>query len=78
MDSATQSVMDYCRMNDITVSQMLEAGSSLENIIGQLVLDKERLTKKLMEVAAIAPRKITANGTTYIYRCPDHLVPETL
>lgn len=65
------------RHQDSTVYGMLEHGSSLEDIIVQLVDIRADLEKRLLNVELILPRKFTDDkGQTWVYRCPPHLVPD--
>jgi hypothetical protein len=55
---------------------MLAGGGSLESCVIALANEKEALVKRLMELEAIAPKKIKRpDGTVMIWRCPDELVP---
>ncbi len=62
--------------NDVTVHRMMRDCQPMEEIICQLVAEKEELLKNMTDLQMIAPRKITVEGETLIYRCPDHLVPD--
>jgi hypothetical protein len=63
---------------DPTVNAGLRAGLPLEDVIVALVEDKDRLMQRILELASIAPRKITLpNGEVRVWRCPDEFVPET-
>jgi len=69
--------------NDTTVNLMLRAGHSMEEIVVQLSREKTAQFKLFMReinrLEAIAPRKVVgADGKVYVYRCPDHLIPEPL
>ena len=70
--------MEWARLNDPTVCRALEAGMSLEEIIGLLLQEKHKLFGRVLELERIAPRAIIArDGKRVIWRCPDHLVPIT-
>ncbi len=63
--------------NDPLLARMVEVGYSFEQIVLELVQDRERLVDRIMKLEFIAPYKFKAtNGIEYIWRCPDHLVPE--
>lgn len=61
--------------NDVTVHSMLRNKSSLEEIIVALADEKQQLFQRVMELAEIAPKKITLpSGEVMIWRCPDELI----
>jgi hypothetical protein len=55
---------------------MFHCGLSKDDIIHQLVKDKEELLRRVCELDMIAPKKITVEGKTLIWRAPAHMVPE--
>jgi hypothetical protein len=63
-------------LTDSTVHWMTREGYSQETIICQLVKEKEGLWKRVAELELLAPRKVTINGETFVYRAPAHLIPE--
>lgn len=36
----------------------------------------EALIERVTNLESIAPKKITANGKTYVWHCPNELIPE--
>jgi len=44
-------------------------------MIIHLANQKQVLLEQIMKLEAIAPRKIIIGNDTYIYHCPDHLIP---
>ena len=71
------SAFDRVRLTDATVNAMLKHGRSLEETIVALVCEKNRFTKRIIELESIAPRKIVLpDGRIMMWRCPDELVPE--
>lgn len=63
---------------DATVNRMLKCGASLQDIIGVLAAEKERLVGRITELEGIAPKKIALkNGQVMVWHCPDELVPLT-
>lgn len=46
-------------------------------IILALANELERLRNEVMELQAIAPKKISHGGKTYVWHCPDDMIPET-
>ena len=70
------SPFERCRLTDPTVHRMLRYGASMEDVVVQLVAEKEMLFSRLRELEAIAPKRIAGpDGREWIYRCPDALVP---
>ena len=56
---------------------MLKMGKPLEDIIGELVAEKGKYLRRIMELESIAPRKIVLpDGRVMVWRCPDAFVPE--
>lgn len=60
-----------------TVHALSRRGASLESIIVALHLQITDLQKEVFQLQSIAPKRINVGGKSYIYHCPDHLVPET-
>jgi hypothetical protein len=49
---------------------------ALKLIAYHLTLRTRELEEQLIDLGMIAPKKVRgSNGETWIYRCPDHLVP---
>lgn len=62
---------------DPTVHAILKRGGTLAECVVALFRQKEELVDEVMRLKSIAPKKVTApDGTTYVYHCPDELVPE--
>jgi len=76
--SVTYETFEAVQHNDVTVHRMLREGRDLREIITALANEKLQLRHEVMELASIAPKKITVHGQTFIWRCPDELIPERL
>jgi hypothetical protein len=63
-------------LNDATVHCALQNGCSLEEIVAGLVEQKQEMLKRIIELQSIAPKRITSAGITYVWHCPDNLIPE--
>ena len=64
------------KRTDVVVHSMLRRGCSLEDIIVMLCKERDVILKRTLELEQIAPRKIVLpDGTVYIWRCPDSMVP---
>lgn len=64
-------------LTDATVNKMLKYGATKEDVIVELVAQRDKMMARVMELELIAPKKIRSpDGRTWIYRCPDHLIPE--
>ncbi len=61
--------------NDSTVHRCIEASMSEEEVIIQLVNEKELLLHRIMELESLCPKKIVADGKTYRWDCPTELLP---
>jgi hypothetical protein len=48
----------------------------LVDIIDKLVASRATLVARIIELETICPRKIRVGDTTYVYHCPDSLIPE--
>ena len=67
---------ERARLKDSTVMQMLHSGRSLKQIVGVLSEQKTRCVERIMELEAIAPRKIILpDGTIFVWRCPTEMLP---
>lgn len=63
---------------DGTVHQFMSAGRSLEDLVAQLVSEKNELIRRLMAVEAIVPKKIRLpSGKVVYWHCPVDLIPFT-
>jgi hypothetical protein len=62
---------------DPVVYRLHNLHTDLKEIVMELVKDKQALTNRIHELELIAPRKITVDGKTFVYRCPVELIPET-
>jgi 2-C-methyl-D-erythritol 4-phosphate cytidylyltransferase len=56
--------------------QFNQAEAAERSVIA-LATANEALFARVMELEQIAPKKITAGGQTFIWHCPDELVPES-
>lgn len=64
------------RRNDVTVDDMMRRLCPRSEIIVCLANQKAELQRVLLAMDGICPRRIkTADGKTYIYHAPDHLIP---
>lgn len=63
-------------MNDPVIKQAFSLGLSPESMIILLSNERVRLMEKLVTMELIAPRRITRGGRTFVWHCPDHLIPE--
>lgn len=70
------STFKECAHSEPIVYMAIRGGFSAETAIVALCNDRLRLIDRVMELERIAPKKIKAMGGTYIWRCPDELVPE--
>ena len=62
--------------NDVTVRRAIESGASHEQLITILAEQKRLLMQRILALELIAPRKMKgSDGVTYVWRCPDELVP---
>jgi hypothetical protein len=68
---------DACH-NDPTVRAAIAARLSHKELIGVLAEQKRLLIEMIVQLESIAPRKVTVEGKTYVWHCPDHLVPDHL
>lgn len=72
--SEPYKTIEAVKMNDAAVRQAFVLGMLPSEIIVMLVNQKDFLLRKIEKLEAIAPRKITYDGKTYIWRCPDELL----
>lgn len=71
-----ESDFDQVRRTDSTVATTLRYGGTVEDCVIQLAREKASLLQKLMELEAIAPRRIKLpDGKTVVYRVPENLIP---
>jgi hypothetical protein len=55
---------------------IIDAGGSAEDVAVALYAQVQQLTRLNVELSMIAPFRVRlGNGTEWIWRCPDHLVP---
>lgn len=73
--SDAQSMLDWAKRSSPVVANTLKSGGGLEAVIFNLVQENSRLFEAIIKLEAIAPRKFLIEGKTYIYRCPDEMVP---
>jgi hypothetical protein len=73
----TPSEFERVRLTDATVNKMLQYGATKDDVIVELVAQRNSMVSRAMDLELIAPRKVRApDGSVWIYRCPDHLIPE--
>lgn len=66
-------------MNVPIMHKIMREGGTSEDCALALANENAQLYKRIMELEAIAPRKIALpDGRIYLYRCPDELVPTTV
>ena len=66
----------YARMSDKTTYEMLSTGATLEEVIAALCIEKSQLVDRIVQLEAIAPRKLKSqDGTTLVWHCPDDMIP---
>lgn len=61
---------------DYTVYSSLCANAEKDLIILALVREKKKLLDRINELLSICPRKISNGKLTYVWHCPDDLIPE--
>lgn len=68
--------LTQAKNTDATVHRILSLGGTQADCVVALVNEKEALAKRIMELDAIAPKKIKLDdGRVMIWHCPDDLVP---
>ena len=66
------------RRHNPIVAAITRAGGTAEDCAVHLAAQNEKLMSKIIELEGIAPRRYKLDdGRKLIWRCPDHLVPET-
>lgn len=78
LDAATcsPSSFDEARLTDATVNKGMKYGATKEEIITQLVREKNALMKQLVSLEMIAPKRYRKpDGSEWVYHCPNHLIP---
>lgn len=79
LGAVTCSAFALARHNDVTVNAMLRANACHTEIIGVMAKEKAQLLARIMELEAIAPRRITLpDGRVMVWRCPDHLLQNSV
>ena len=75
-DTPRPETFDEARLTDATVNKGMRYGSTKEEIITQLVREKNALIKQVVSLEMIIPKRyIKPDGTEWVYRCPNHLIP---
>lgn len=60
------------------VAKCLEAGGNAKDCVALLVEQNIVLTKELLKLSTIAPKKIKlTDGRVMVWHCPDELIPFT-
>lgn len=63
--------------NDSTVARLVKKDALMSEIISELVVEKQGLLCRIIELEAIAPRKFTLpDGKIMAWQCPLELIPE--
>lgn len=81
-DPALASVSGYASYSDVyldeaVVASVLRRGGNAEDCVVALANMKAQLLARVMELEAIAPKKIkTPDGKVYVWHCPTDLIPE--
>lgn len=72
------ATFDHLRLHNPIVAQIMRAGGTAEDCVVALAAHNDRLMDRLMALERIVPRQIRLpNGRVMVWRCPNHLVPET-
>ena len=59
-----------------TARHVVMSGGSAQDVAVALYAEVQLMTKKAVELSAIAPFRVRAkDGREYVYRCPDEFVP---
>jgi hypothetical protein len=75
---ATGSAFQHLRLHNPIVAHIMRAGGTAEDCAVALAVHNDRLVDRLMTLEGIAPRRIKLpDGRVMVWRCPDHLIPET-
>lgn len=70
--------LSWAANTDPTVYRMLEACYSLEQIISNLVKQKQEMFETIRNLDSLCPKKYKLpDGTIMVWHCPNHLIPET-
>ena len=64
------------RLNNPIVAAVFDSGGSLGDCVIALVEQNRALLDRNAILEGIAPRRIAIGEQTYIWRCPDDLVPD--
>lgn len=70
--------IEESRRNNAVVNAVLRAGGTLEDCVGALVRREQEFIQRIIELETIAPRRIKVGNQTYIWRCPDGMIPENV
>lgn len=75
LSASDGSKFEDLRFNNVIVYRTLRSGGTVEDCCINLAAQVEEITKRLMEIEAIAPRIVKLeDGTELIYRAPADLV----
>lgn len=77
MKIRTEGEFRAATLNNALLYAALRSGGDAQDCV--VVLDEENrnLKKRIVELASISPKKITMDGKTYVWHCPNELVPWT-
>jgi hypothetical protein len=68
----------YLRLHNPMVADIMQDGGTVEDCAVALAVCYDRLVDRLMTLEGIAPRRIRLpDGRVMVWRCPDHMIPET-
>jgi len=75
MNSINQYEWQHIKNNNPIVKSIIENGGDITDCVIALTKHNDELINRIMELECIAPRKISVNDITYIWRCPDNMIP---
>ncbi len=77
MKQPQYKTFEEARKSDATIASAIARGASLETLALVLVNERNSMLEYLLQTELLCPRKIRGpNGEVWIYRAPDHLIPE--
>lgn len=74
--------MKYKTIESVCLSEpipyrIIKQGGSMADCVVALANDRQRLIGRIMELEAIAPKRIRTPDGVYVWHCPNELIPET-
>lgn len=70
------STFDDCILNCPIVHHIMRRGGSAQDCVVALVNQQRELLATIVKLESIAPKRITFDGRTFVWHCPDELIPE--